>query len=169
MIQGISAALSALTAGQQRMDALANDTANVNTTGYRASGHESAQGPIYETGQPLDLAIEGTGSFQLAGGGTTRDGSFQLDASAQIVTSSGASLLPPVQLPPGTDASAVKITPDGSVMVGGAQVGQIQLVGRGVLRPALEDSNVDLASTTVDQISTRTSYAAACEALHVQD
>jgi flagellar basal-body rod protein FlgG len=170
MIQGIGAALSALSAGQQRMDALANDTANVNTTGYRAAGRESLQGPIYETGQPLDLAIEGAGSFQLAGGRTTRDGSFELDASAQIVTSSGESLTPPVQLPPGTDASAVKITADGSVMVGGAQVGQIQLVGRGVLHQgALEDSNVDLASTTVDQITTRTSYAAACEALHVQD
>jgi flagellar basal-body rod protein FlgG len=170
MIQGIGAALSALSAGQQRMDALANDTANVNTTGYRAAGRESQQGPVYDTGQPLDLAIEGDGAFQLAGGRTTRDGSFQLDASAQIVTSSGASLLPPVQLPPGTDASAVHITPDGSVIVGGAQVGQIQLVGRGLLRQgALEDSNVDLASTTVDQITTRTSYAAAVKALHVQD
>jgi flagellar basal-body rod protein FlgG len=170
MIQGIGAALSALTAGQQRMDALANDTANVNTTGYRAAGRESVQGPIYETGQPLDLAIEGAGAFQLAGGATTRDGAFQLDAAAQIVTSSGASLAPPVQLPPGTDASAVKITPGGSVIVGGAQVGQIQLVGRGVLHQgALEDSNVDLASTTVDQITTRTSYTAAVEALHVQD
>ncbi len=157
MIQGIGAALSALSAGQQRMDALANDTANVNTTGYRANGRDSVQGPIYETGMPLDLAIEG-------------DGAFQLDASAQIVTSSGASLLPPIHLPPGTDATAVKITPDGSVMVGGAQVGQIQLVGRGVLHQgALEDSNVDLASTAVDQITTRTSYSAAVEALHVQD
>jgi flagellar basal-body rod protein FlgG len=170
MIQGISAALSALTAGQQRMDALANDTANVNTTGYRASGRASVQGPLVETGQPLDLAIEGDGSFQLAGGRTTRDGAFQLDASAQIVTSSGESLLPPVQLPPGTDASAVQIGPDGSVIVGGAQVGQIQLVGRGVLRQgALEESNVDLADTTVAQITTRTSYAAAVEALQVQD
>ena len=154
MIDGLGAAL---TAQEQRMDALANDTANVNTTGYRAAGRESLQGPIYETGQPLDLAIEGAGTFQL-------------DASAQIVTSSGESLAPPVQLPPGVDASAVTIQPDGSIYVGGAQVGQIQLVGRGVVRQgALEDSNVDLASTTVGQITTRTSYSAAVEALHVQD
>jgi flagellar basal-body rod protein FlgG len=170
MIQGISAALSALSAGQQRMDALANDTANVNTTGYRASGRPSAQGALIETGQPLDLAIEGDGAFQLAGGRTTRDGAFQLDASAQIVTSSGQSLSPPVRLPPGADASSVRISPDGSVFVGGAQVGQIQLVGRGVLHQgALEESNVDLADTTVGQITTRTSYAAAVDALHVQD
>jgi flagellar basal-body rod protein FlgG len=170
MIQGIGTALAALSAGQQRMDALANDTANVNTTGFRASGRQSTQGAIYDTGQPLDLAIEGAGSFQVAGGRLSRDGSFQLDASAQIVTSSGESLMPPVQLPAGTDASAVTIGPNGSVTVGGAQVGQIQLVGRGVLHQgALEESNVDLADTTAGQIETRTSYAAAVDALHVQD
>jgi flagellar basal-body rod protein FlgG len=168
MIQSLGAALSALTAGQQRMDALANDTANVNTTGYKAAGRLS-QGALVETGQPLDLAIEGDGAFQV-GARTTRDGSFQLDASARIVTSSGQSLSPPVQLPPGTDASAVRIDPDGSVFVGGAQVGQIQLVGRGLIRQgALESSNVDLADTTVGAIQTRTSYAAAVKALHVQD
>ena len=170
MIQGIGAALSALSTQQRRMDALANDTANVNTVGYPADRRTGEQGALFETGLPLDLAIEGDGSFQLAGGRLTRDGSFQLDASAQIVTSSGEPLAPPVQLPSGTDASAVRITPDGSVIVGGAQVGQIQLVGRGVIRQgALEASTVDLADTGVGQIETRTSYAAAVAALHVQD
>jgi flagellar basal-body rod protein FlgG len=170
MIQAIGAALTALSTGQQRMDALANDTANVNTTGYKASGRADVQGALVETGQPLDLAIEGPGAFQLAGGRQTRDGSFQLDASAQIVSSSGEALAPPVQLPAGTDASAVTITPDGSVLVGGVQVGQVNMVGSGVMRQgALESSNTDLADTTVGQITTRTSYAAAVAALHVQD
>ena len=93
-----------------------------------------------------------------------------LDASAQIVSSSGESLAPPVQLPAGTDASAVTITPNGSVLVGGVQVGQVNMVGSGVMRQgALESSNTDLADTTVGQITTRTSYAAAVAALHVQD
>ena len=80
MIQGLGAALSALTAQGQRMDALANDTANVNTVGYRAArtamaeraagvvavdlGRSSVQGALMETGEPLDLAIEGDGWFQ---------------------------------------------------------------------------------------------------------
>jgi flagellar basal-body rod protein FlgG len=178
MIQSLGAALSALSAGQQRMDALANDTANVNTTGYRSfrvgGGQSTAQGALIETGEPLDLAIEGAGSFQVAlpGGGTrlTRDGTFQLNATAQIVTSAGEPLAPPVQLPPGTDASAVQIDSAGRVIVGGAQVGQIQLVGRGVIRQgALESSNVDLADTAVGTIETRTSYSAAIRALDVQD
>jgi flagellar basal-body rod protein FlgG len=174
MIHGIGSALTALATGQQRMDALANDTANVNTTGYKSDRAPAAQGALFETGQPLDLAIEGDGRFQVAvaGGGSrlTREGEFQLDASARIVTTTGASLLPAVQLPPGTDASAVRITSDGSVIVDGAQVGQIQLVGRGVIRQgALESSTVDLADTAVEAIETRTSYAAAIRALHVQD
>jgi flagellar hook protein FlgE len=75
-----------------------------------------------------------------------------------------------VQLPPGTDASAVRIDAGGGVFVGGAQVGQVPMVGRGVIQQgALESSNVDLADTTVAQIETRTSYAAAIKALHVQD
>src|SRR4051812_19849126 len=82
MIQGLGAALSALTAQEQRMDALANDTANVNTVGYRAArtamaeraaggvaavdlGPSSAQGALMETGEPFDVAIEGDGWFQL--------------------------------------------------------------------------------------------------------
>jgi flagellar basal body rod protein FlgG len=36
MIEGFGAALSAHSAQTQRMDALANDTANLNTTGYRS-------------------------------------------------------------------------------------------------------------------------------------
>jgi flagellar basal-body rod protein FlgG len=174
MIQGLDTALAALSAGQQRMDALANDTANVNTTGYKPDPARPTQGSLVETGFPLDLAIEGSGSFQVAlpGGGTTltRDGSFQLDASAQIVTSSGQALAPPVQLPPGTDASAVTVGPDGSVHVGGAQVAQIQLVGRGVVRQgSLESSTADVADIAVGSIRVRTSYAAAVRALHVQD
>jgi flagellar basal body rod protein FlgG len=169
MIQGLSASLQALSAGQQRMDALADDSANVNTTGFKAAGRASSQGALIETGQPLDLAIEGGGEFQV-GSRTTRDGEFQLDASAQIVTPQGEPLAPPVHLPAGTDASAVDIGSDGSVRVGGVQVGQIQLTGRGTIHQgALESSNVDLADNAVAQIETRTSYAAAVKALHVQD
>ena len=169
MIQGVSASLQALTAEQRRMDALADDVANVDTNGFK-SAMSDAQGPVLETGEPLDLAIEGNGRFLVGNGRLTRDGAFQLDASAQIVTSEGESLMPPVQLPAGTDASAVEIGSDGSVRVGGVQVGQIQLVGRGTIRQgALEGSNVDLADNAVSQIETRTSYAAALKALHVQD
>src|SRR3954469_8083207 len=111
MIQAIGSALAGLSTAQERMDALADDTANVDTTGFKAAG-SSAQGALIETGQPLDLAIEGAGEFQLAGGARTRDGAFQLDASAQIVSSSGQALAPPVHLPARTEASAGPVDPE---------------------------------------------------------
>src|SRR4051812_26877226 len=100
MIQGISGAIEALSRDQLRMEAPAKDTANVNTSGFNARDHAAARGALVDTGQPLDLAIEGDGEFQV-GNRTTRAGAFQLDASAQIPTAEGEPLVPPVQLPPG--------------------------------------------------------------------
>jgi flagellar basal-body rod protein FlgG len=151
MIESFGAALSALSAQQQRMDALAGDTANVNTAGYRADrtafsdvapaargvaatqrGPSSAQGALLDTGQPLDLAIEGNGWFQVASPGgqpvLTRAGVFSVDAHGQIVTASGDHLVPPVQLPPGTGSAGVVVAADGTVTVAGARVAQIPLV-----------------------------------------
>jgi flagellar basal-body rod protein FlgG len=199
MIQGLGAALSALTAQGQRMDALANDTANVNTVGYRAArtamaeraagveavdlGRSGVQGALVETGEPLDLAIEGDGWFQTqrADGSKalTRAGAFQVDASGQIVTGTGEPLVPPVALPPGTDPSSIAIASDGTVSAAGVLVGKVQLYdangtalpapAANVRQGALETSDVDLAETFVGTIEARTSYRAAIEALHVQD
>lgn len=218
MIEGLGAALSALSAQTQRMDALANDTANLNTTGYRGErvgftdlapgvaarslGPSSTQGALIETGLTLDLAIEGDGWFQVLGRGgqptLTRAGVFDVDAGGEIVTSSGQPLVPPVQLPPGVGAAGVAIAPDGTVTVAGARVARIPLftvpapdalqrVGDGQYAPtaasgaptpttaatlrqgALESSNVDFAGTVAGMIETRSSYAAAISALHVQD
>ncbi|HYL17128.1 MAG TPA: flagellar hook-basal body complex protein, partial [Burkholderiales bacterium] len=55
-------------------------------------------GTLQSTSNPLDIAINGQGFFQiLLPDGTnayTRDGSFQLDLNGQMVTSSGYQLLP---------------------------------------------------------------------------
>ena len=147
MIQGLGAALSALTAESKRMDALANDTANVNTVGYRAArtamaeraagvetvdlGRSTAQGALVDTGEPLDLAIEGDGWFgtRQADGSRalTRAGAFQVDASGQIVTGTGEPLMPPGALPPGTDPSSIAIASDGTVNAAGVLVGRVKL------------------------------------------
>ena len=93
------------------------------------------QGTLTSTGNPLDLAINGTGYFQvlLPSGQTvyTRDGSFQLNSSGQMVNSSGYQLLPNVTVP--SNATSVTIGTDGTVSVtlpgsaAATQVGQIQL------------------------------------------
>src|SRR5574343_1119081 len=68
------------------------------------------QGNIQKTDSTLDVAIQGNGFFQvqLPDGttGYTRDGSFQLDASGQIVTAAGQALQPGLTVP----ANAQRVT-----------------------------------------------------------
>ena len=84
-----------------------------------ATNKDFRQGTIVQTGNPLDLMIEGDGFFQLClpdgSLGYTRDGSFKLDAERNIVTSTGYRLEPPVQIP--VDAVEVAIARDGTISV----------------------------------------------------
>ncbi len=93
------------------------------------------QGTLTSTGNPLDVAINGQGYFQvnLPSGQTayTRDGAFQLNSAGQLVTSSGYQVIPNVTIP--ANAQSVTIGTDGTVSVTlpgsstATQVGQIQL------------------------------------------
>jgi flagellar basal-body rod protein FlgG len=93
------------------------------------------EGNLQQTGNTLDLAIEGRGFFQilLPDGSTayTRDGAFQLDSQGQVVTASGYQLQPAITIP--SDALSVTIGADGTVSVtqpgstNPTQVGNIQL------------------------------------------
>jgi len=93
------------------------------------------QGTLTSTGNPYDLAINGSGYFQvlLPDGQTayTRDGSFQPNQNGQLVNSSGYQLLPNVTIP--SNATSVTIGTDGTVSITtsgsstATQVGQIQL------------------------------------------
>lgn len=77
------------------------------------------QGPIENTQNPLDIAIEGRGFFNilLPDGtiGYTRDGSFQTDSTGQIVTSNGYPLQPTMTIPAQT--TNITIGNDGTVSV----------------------------------------------------
>lgn len=108
-------------------------------TGVRAVATERifTQGNLQQTGNRLDVAIQGQGFFQvLLPDGTTaytRDGSFQLNSQGQLVTSSGFAVQPAITFPP--NATTITIARDGTVSVtvpGSAapvQVGSLQLVG----------------------------------------
>lgn len=100
-----------------------------------ATEHIFTQGNLQQTGNALDLAINGKGFFQiLMPDGTTaytRDGSFQVDNTGQIVTASGYPLQPSITIP--ADAVTVSIGRDGVVSVtqpgstAANQIGSIQL------------------------------------------
>jgi flagellar basal-body rod protein FlgG len=93
------------------------------------------QGNLQQTDNSKDVAIQGNGFFQIMmpDGSTayTRDGSFQMDAQGQLVTSSGFPLQPAITIP--ANAQSLSIGRDGVVSITTAdstastQIGQIQL------------------------------------------
>jgi len=94
------------------------------------------EGSLLQTGNSLDLAVQGRGFFQilLPDGtlGYTRDGAFQMSAQGQLVTSSGYVVQPGISIPQG--AQNITIGQDGVVSVqqsgqsAPTQVGTLQLV-----------------------------------------
>jgi flagellar basal-body rod protein FlgG len=226
---GIYAAASGMAAQQVKLDAIANDLANTGTAGYKGvrvgfadlvyaerggvpigsgatavdAGRSMRQGTMTESGDPLSMAIDGRGYFQVrqADGTTalTRDGSFRLDARGELVTATGARMVPPVRLPAGTAREDVAIGPDGAITVKGAAAGKLALVevpapeglralgdnlfavtaASGAAKPAaaagqirqgmLEGSNVDVAASMVELIAAQRSFELASRAIRTQD
>ena len=157
MIRSLYTAATGMSAQQLNMDVIANNLANVNTTGFkrsradfqdllyqssRAAGTSAAQGAqvptgiqvglgvrtagverihspgdIRNTGNALDLTIEGDGFFQvqMPDGqiGYTRDGTFRVDGQGQLVNADGLVLQPQMSIP--TDIIQVTVGQDGSV------------------------------------------------------
>jgi flagellar basal-body rod protein FlgG len=100
------------------------------------------EGELDNTGNPLDVAIQGNGFFQVSmpdgSISYTRDGSFRTNQNGQVVTLDGYAVLPGITVP--QNAQNMTIGPDGtvSVQVGSqtqpTQVGQFQIIN--FLNPA---------------------------------
>ncbi len=106
-------------------------------TGVRVVATEKlhSQGSVFQTDNPLDVAISGNGFFEILmpDGSTayTRDGSFQRDSQGQIVTANGFILQPAISIP--ADTQTLSIANDGTVsaLIAGSttptQIGTIQI------------------------------------------
>lgn len=90
-------------------------------SGVRTSGISKifTPGVMENTNNDFDISIQGQGFFQiqLPGGDFryTRDGSFRMNSTGNLVTADGYNLNPPVTIPP--DALSVTIGNDGTVSV----------------------------------------------------
>lgn len=102
---------------------------------FAASGSNFSEGSLQNTGNPLDVAIQGEGFFQVTtpDGQTayTRDGSFKVDSNGLLVTSNGYPVVGDITIPP--SATSVTISATGvvsAVLPGNAspqQLGQLQI------------------------------------------
>ena len=146
----------------REMQLVANNIANISTNGFRKEGllfaeHVHAmdggdpslsmananvratnqtQGPLTQTTNPFDLAIEGDGFFLVEtpdGNQLTRAGSFTPNSEGELVTTDGHRVLDngaaPIFVPP--DAKSITISSDGTMSADGRPLAQI-----GVFDPA---------------------------------
>ncbi|HID81007.1 MAG TPA: flagellar basal-body rod protein FlgG [Chromatiales bacterium] len=107
-------------------------------TGVRVVATEKlfTQGNVTTTENPMDMAIQGRGFFEILmpDGSTayTRDGSFQIDSQGQMVNSNGFALQPGITIPENTTSLTIGLDGTVSAVVSGSttptQLGQIQLV-----------------------------------------
>lgn len=125
-------------AGQQSTAQTAFATGLNLGTGVQVMGTTriESQGTLNQTGNSMDLALDGPGFFQveLPGGGEigyTRAGNFTLSPEGQLVTGQGYAVTPPIQIPQG--ATSVTVAPDGTVsavqagQAAAIQIGQLQV------------------------------------------
>jgi len=157
MSSGIYVALAGARAQSRALDSTARNIANASTTGYKAEratfkksldaasspdqkyvaaaqpSFDASQGAIRDTGNPLDLALEGPGFFAVSTKGgerLTRDGAFRMNAEGTLVNSTGAKVLDQaghtIQLP--ADAGFVEVSENGEVLVDGASIGRLKIV-----------------------------------------
>ncbi len=162
MLRSAATAMAGMEAIQGGLDVVANNLANLNTVGFKSSradfnsllyeklngGQKVGTGAGFTTqtsfqegnlvagNQPLDLAIVGSGFFQvqLPDGSTayTRNGAFRLDGMGRVVDASGNLLLGSggvITLPAG--ATGIQVDAGGNItaMVNGSSqaIGQIAL------------------------------------------
>ncbi|MBV8060425.1 MAG: flagellar basal-body rod protein FlgG [Alphaproteobacteria bacterium] len=175
-MRALSIGATGMEAQQLNVEVIANNIANLSTTGFKRSRAEfqdllyqnlrsvgsassdtgtvvpsglqvglgvrpaatyriNSQGTLNTTNNPLDVAVNGLGFFQvqMPDGTTayTRAGSFQLNSSGQLVTADGYTILPSVTVP--STATAITINSSGQVLASVAgqtaqtTLGQLQL------------------------------------------
>jgi flagellar basal body rod protein FlgG len=145
-------AASGMKARMESLDMLANNVANSGTSGFKAD-HEFysvfrdelpvvdakwtdfSQGTVQQTGNPLDLALDGQGFFALnspAGVVYSRGGSFQISKSNQLATAEGYTLRntrnngQPIAVDP---LRPLAVDAQGVVRQSGQELGQIEIGG----------------------------------------
>jgi flagellar basal-body rod protein FlgF len=91
---------------------------------------DQSQGALQKTGNDLDIAIRGKALFEVqtpSGQKYTRNGSFQVSSSGQLITATGDTVMGdkgPITVPPGP----VSISSDGTISSNGAVAGKLKLV-----------------------------------------
>ena len=116
----------------ERADQFAPSNRKLSFVQDRSTWHDHSPGPVRQTGNPLDVAIDGKGFLVVQtprGERYTRNGSFQINAAGELTTSEGFRVLGdagPIQFQ--TDDRDITIGRDGSIAVPGGVRGKLRMV-----------------------------------------
>lgn len=95
-------------------------------------GRSQVEGSLQTTGNPLDVAISGSGYLQVRRSdgtvGLTRNGALQVDSQGQLTDQAGDPLVPPLTVPKGTSLTDLHIAANGTVSTGNRTLGRIAVV-----------------------------------------
>jgi flagellar basal-body rod protein FlgF len=155
-----------------------------------------SQGPVKQTGEPLDVALGGPGFLSVQtpqGARYTRNGQLTVDAKGQLALATGATVLDaqgnPISV--GTHSADLAIGPDGTVSAAGKTLGRLAIVslatplkvgdnlftgtpgaapaGTTVQQGALEGSSTNPARVMVDMIVSLRAYESSQRVIHAID
>jgi len=185
-VRALAIAATGMNAQQTNVEVIANNIANINTTGYKRARAEFTdllyqtektagaptrgggepvpegvqiglgartvavrnlhiQGSLVQTGNKLDVAINGRGWFQVAGPNSenlyTRAGSFSKNAQGQIVTADGYVVQPAMTIP--ATATDVTINETGQVYASLGGTSTPTLIGQFVVANFANDAGLD--------------------------
>jgi flagellar basal-body rod protein FlgF len=92
---------------------------------------DTSQGSLVQTGNSLDLAMEGPGYFAIqtaAGPVYSRGGNFRVSPASQLITAAGDPVLGDNNRPITIIGGPVSISPDGTISTNGAIFGRLKIV-----------------------------------------
>ena len=159
---------------------------------------DMSQGALSQTGDPLDLGLNGDGFFAVStasGVRYTRDGQLSVDGQGRLETTTGYTLLGrdgrPINVSAANGPDDINVAPDGTVKVKNATVGQIGLfsltgavkqgdtlftgtpgaapAGTTIEQGYLEGSGVNPATAMVEMIVSLRAYESTQRVMHAID
>lgn len=146
MKSGLYSSAAGMMTSLERLNIIANNLANVNTSGFKADSpfeqtirfyqegphpakdqpviggilSDLSNGPIRKTGRNMDLAFEGSGFFTVSGPNQqpllTRNGSFHISSDRRLVTSDGYDVLDKFDKPVRLPDDKFYFTPKGDIV-----------------------------------------------------
>jgi len=141
----------------------------VRTASVRAeTASDTSDGPVIPTGNILQFAIQGPGTFEIGSGDSarqTRNGSFIIDKDGELANSDGEKLAGKsgsIKMP----AGVWSVTTDGAIVnAKGEEIDQIKINGAEqgktrVIQGHIEQSNVNIIREMVDMIANLRSFEA---------